>query len=128
MNKATIRYEQGKIRQEVRIGRHQLIADHTTNEGGDDAGPTPHEFLLAALGSCTAMTLRVYAQRKNWPLENAEVTVSLDKFEGTSRFSREIKLVGPLDEGQRTRLLAVAEACPVHKTLSGKIEIVSKLL
>lgn len=128
MNKATVRHEQGKIRQEVRIGRHHLIADHTTDEGGDDAGPTPHEFLLAALGSCTAMTLRVYAQRKDWPLENAEVTISLEKSEGVSRFAREVKLVGPLDETQRTRLLAVAEACPVHKTLSGKIEIVSKLL
>lgn len=128
MNKATIRYEQGKIRQEVRIGRHHLIADHPTNDGGDDAGPEPHEFLLAALGSCTAMTLRVYAQRKGWPLENAEVTVSLEKYEGVSRFSREIKLIGPLDEAQRTRLLAVAEACPVHKTLAGKLEIATGLI
>jgi len=123
--------------QQVRSGAHRLTADEPKKVGGRDAGPSPYEFLLAALGSCTSMTLRMYADRKGWPLERATVQLRHENVhaddshacveEGSkiSRITREIALEGSLDESQREKLLEIADKCPVHRSLSNPAEIVT---
>ena len=128
MAQAKVRGAGGAMSQTVEIRTHLFKSDVPASEGGEDAGPTPHELLAAALACCTAMTLRVYSKRKQWPLTDCEVTVAIDHIEGVSVFSRKIKLVGSLDEEQHARLLKIADACPVHKTLSAQIEIRTELL
>lgn len=119
----------------VEAGEHLLVADEPLEAGGDDLGPNPYELLLAALGSCTAMTLRLYARRKGWPLERVEIRLAHGRRqagegdeaplgERIERITREIRLEGPLDAAQRGRLLEMAERCPVHRTLTGRVEIV----
>ena len=124
---------------QIKAGRHHLLADEPANVGGKDLGPTPYGYLLAALGACTSMTLRMYAERKNWPLERA--TIHLEHFKLHSddcdaceteqgyidHIDREIELEGPLNEEQKTRLLEIADRCPVHKTLHAEIIINTKL-
>jgi putative redox protein len=128
----------GGLTQVVRAGRHVLIADEPLGIG-DDRGPTPYDLLLAALGTCTAMTLRLYAERKGWPL--TEITVGLthdrvhaDDSRGSTTTPRKIEridavvsLAGPLSDEQRDRLLEVAERCPVHQTLMMELRIVTRL-
>jgi len=123
LHAAVARTAEGKFRQSVVIGEHVLVADEHHDLGGDDAGPTPHELLLAALGSCISMTMKVYAERKGWPLERCEVTVSMSEEGNATTFHRKIVLSGPLDDGQRARILEIAGKCPVHKTLSNPIVI-----
>ncbi len=120
----------GRFRQEVRVGEHTLLADEPKSVGGDDTGPSPYDFLAIALGTCTAMTLRLYAERKKIPLDHVEVLVRhakkhmqdcADCAEGKEarldHFERTLKLSGPLTAEQRDRLIAIADRCPVHKTL-----------
>jgi uncharacterized OsmC-like protein/pimeloyl-ACP methyl ester carboxylesterase len=114
---------------------HQWIADEPSRVGGNNAGPDPYEHLLAAVGTCTAMTIRMYAARKQWPLDNAEIILKHDREHTTDCEScedrptqldvidREIKLHGNLDESQRARLMQIADKCPVHRTLTGQLEI-----
>jgi putative redox protein len=128
MRAAIVRTAEGTFRQTVTIGPHTLTADEPIDKEGSDQGPEPHEFLLAGLGACTSMTLKLYADRKGWPLERCEVEVSLTQEGGVSRFERKITLHGALDEDQRKRLLDIANKCPVHKTLTGKIEIASSVV
>jgi putative redox protein len=115
--------------QQVEAGTHTFVADEPTAAGSTDAGPDPYALLLAALGACTSMTLRLYADRKGWPL--GEIVVELDVARVYAedcvhceepralidRIQRRITLVGPLDASQRARLADVAKKCPVHKTL-----------
>ncbi len=124
---ARIRTATGKFQQTVEIGPHRLIGDEPVDAGGADAGPSPHEFLLAALGTCTSMTVKMYAERKGWPLERVEVQLTQDKREGVHVMQRTVRLEGALDDEQRARLLEIANKCPVHKTLTGKIEIETQL-
>lgn len=124
---------EGKLTQVVMAGRHVLRADEPAEAGGDDLGPTPHEYLLAALGSCTAITVRMVAARKGWPLEHVEVrlrrgTLPAEQGGPGTLILRDIVLEGALDEDQRRKLLDIAEKCPVHKTLTGEITIVSGLV
>jgi putative redox protein len=118
----------------VRIsdGAHQWHADEPVAVGGGDSAPTPMHLLCASLGACTTITLRMYAARKQWPLESIEVRVTMNPAgkpdDGTTVLAREIHLRGALEEGQRERLLQIANACPTHKILSGNIRIDSALI
>jgi putative redox protein len=125
--------------QRVVAGAHVLTADEPAAAGGTDSGPTPYQLLLAALGSCTSMTIGLYARRKQWPVERIEVRLNQSRVHATDcvaceskeaqiyRIEREIVVAGPLSDEQRQRLLEIAERCPVHRTLTGKIEIVTRL-
>jgi putative redox protein len=118
----------GKFRQKITVGTHTLVGDESRESGGDDAGPDPHEYLLAALASCTSMTVKMYADRKGWPLRSVRVDVVGVRKEHAYAITRTIHLEGALDAAQRGRLLDIANKCPVHRTLTGKIEITSELV
>jgi putative redox protein len=117
----------GAVAVQLAIGQHFLIADTSAENGGDDLGPDPHELLDAALASCTALTLTLYARRKGMKLAKVEVEVDHDESDGVYRMRREVRLVGELSANERTRLLEIANKCPVHRTLSGRFEITSRL-
>jgi putative redox protein len=125
-----------KFTTEVQAGNHHFLADEPKSAGGDDLGPTPYELLNAGLGTCTAMTLHMYARRKEWNLESVRVhlehnkTHKKDSDEGgkLDEFIREIELEGELDNDQRERLLEIANKCPVHKTMSRGVRVKSELL
>jgi putative redox protein len=116
---------------------HELVSDEPLDQGGADAGPTPYELLLGALGACTAMTLRLYADRKGYPLENVEVILEHDRMHAADcrdcetregfldRIRKRIMMDGPLSDEQRQRLLDIAERCPVQRTLQREIVIES---
>jgi putative redox protein len=118
----------GAIAQQVRIGPHALISDAPAEIGGDDLGPDPHELLDAALASCTALTLMLYARRKGWRLDNVEVEVGHDEHDGVYRMRRDIRLTGDLPPDAPARLLDIANKCPVHRSLSGAISIASQIV
>jgi putative redox protein len=127
MRRAIVTTAPGKFRQTVRIGPHTLVADEAVDSEGDDAGPSPHEWILAGLGACTSMTLGVYARRKGLDLRSVEVTVEGDHVDGAFVLRRHIRVEGDLTDEQRARLLEIANKCPVHKSLTGKIVIESDL-
>lgn len=112
-----------KYRVRLDNGRHLFGADEPVEKGGEDTAPAPDELLEASLASCTVITLRMYADRKQWSLDGVEVAVKLERVEGKTIFTRDIKLSGNLDAEQKERLLQIAKLCPVSKTLSGSIEI-----
>jgi putative redox protein len=118
---------EGKYRQTVTVGPHELAADVPAAHGGADAGPEPHEWLLAGLGACTAITLQMYAERKGWKLSKVDVTVTGEHVEGAFVMHRELALEGDLDDEKRARLKEIAEKCPVHKTLTGTVRIETTL-
>jgi putative redox protein len=109
--------------QNIEVAGHRLRADEEIEKGGGDTGPAPHELLLAALGSCTAITLKVYAQRKGWPLKNVRVKLNGGTGENGFGIARQLTLDGELTEEQRQRLIEIADKCPVHRTLFGTINI-----
>lgn len=123
MREVSVRWAEGKLVQDIHVDGHRLRADEEPDKGGDNTGPAPHELLLAALGSCTAMTVKVYAQRKGWPLRDAHVTLNGASADGRFAITRHITLIGDLDAEQRRRLIEIADKCPVHRTLAGEIEI-----
>jgi uncharacterized OsmC-like protein/pimeloyl-ACP methyl ester carboxylesterase len=126
---------QGRLQQEITAGAHRFLADEPRAAGGDDSGPNPYDFLLAALGACTAMTLRLYAERKALPLDRVTVNLrharihaadceTCESKEGMiDRIERGIGLEGALDGEQRARLLEIADKCPVHRTLTSEVDI-----
>jgi putative redox protein len=125
----------GFLKQRITAGNHTLIADEPREAGGSDAGPDPYSFLLAALGTCTSMTLQLYARHKGIPLEKVQVSLRnarihakdceiCDSKEGKiERIERYISLTGPLTDEHKQRLLEIAQRCPVHKTLTSEIVI-----
>lgn len=120
---------------EIRAGKHSFLADEPTSVGGDDLGPTPYDLLVSALGTCTVMTMRMYADRKKWPVREIRVHLQHDQvYEEDSqsveekprkidRIERIIEIEGDLDEAQRARLLEIADKCPVHRTLHNKLRV-----
>ena len=128
----------GKFQNAVAIGPHHLLADEPHSANGDDSGPGPYDFLLTALGACKSMTMRMYADRKSFPLERATVTLNHSKIHAQDCAECETKdgmldqievaigLDGPLDPDQRQRILEIADKCPVHRTLTSEIRIVTK--
>ena len=123
MREVRVRWGSGKFGQDVAVAGHTLRADEVSEKGGDDTGPAPHELLLAALGSCTAMTLKVYAERKGWPLRDVHVTLNGDSTPGRLAITRQLDFEGDLDAEQRQRLIEIADTCPVHRTLTGELTI-----
>ena len=128
MRNVETQFGSGAYEQSIAIGSHHLMSDVDASKGGGDSGPSPHEYLAAALASCTGMTLKMYAGRKSWGLENAIVTVNISRTDEVERFTRTISLVGNLDAEQTARLLEIANKCPVHKALIGTIEIDTQLV
>ena len=134
-----VREQDKKFTQRMYTERHQLVADEPAKDGGSDLGPNPYEYLLAALGSCTSMTLRMYADRKQMKLDNVEVLLSHRRIhaedcvecetkEGfVDRIDKRITLEGNLTAAERQRLLEIADKCPVHRTLKNEILIKSEL-
>lgn len=122
----------------IRAGRHRWLADEPVAVGGDGAGPSPYQLLSAALGACTAMTLRMYANRKQWPLENVSVRLHHARVHASDcaecetragridRIERRVRITGPLDATQRQRLLEIADMCPVHRTLRAEVQILTQ--
>ena len=111
---------------DIHVGRHRLHVDEPASHGGTDTGPTPFGMLLSAVGSCTAITLRMYAERKAWPLEDVRVHTAYEKAaDGSGRITRRIDLVGPLDDAQRARLLDIAERTPVTRAVRDGMPIVT---
>lgn len=140
MNEVIVRGKASGLEQDIQIGDHQLTGDEPVDQGGGNAGPDPYAYLLTALGTCTSMTLRMYADRKGWPLEGVTVKLSHDKIHARDcadcetrigridRIERRIELRGPLDGDQRAQLMKIAEKCPVHRTLTSEIRIESTLV
>ena len=114
---------------EIKAEKNTIIVDEPVSLGGEGAGLSPMELLAASLGSCTAITLRMYAERKKWDLKDVrvEVTFQNDPNEKGSSFFCDIELIGDLSEEQREKLLEIGKKCPIHKTLLNPIEIESKL-
>lgn len=125
---------------EMKVGNHYMKADEPISFGGNDFGPSPYELVSAGLSACTAMTVQMYVKRKGWPLENIEVHTSYSKSHAEDcancekdsakidTFHKEIKLTGNLDEKQITRILQIADKCPVHKTLHNEVQVITKLV
>ena len=128
------------FRTEIAAGRHVFVADEPVAVGGADAAPTPYDYLLAALGTCTGMTLRAYAARKEWPLDEVTVRMTHGKVHGideqhcadrearVDRIERELRIEGDLSAEQRERLLEIADRCPVHRTLTAGVFVETKVL
>ena len=127
-----------KFQQLVSVGPHRLLADEPLAAGGDDTGPGPYDYLIAGLGACTSMTMRLYADRKSLPLDRVTVTLAHSKIHATDcaecetkegmldQIERVIRIDGALDAEQRKRLMEIADKCPVHRTLTSEIRIVTK--
>ncbi len=115
-------------RTELVVSGKPVIADEPLDVGGTDLGPAPGEYLMISLAACTAITLRMYADRKLWPVDEIKVEVAFEKIENVTHFQREIVLTGDLTKDQRERLLQIANACPVHKTLMNPIQIETRLV
>jgi putative redox protein len=130
----------GSLKQTVEVGPHRFLSDEPVALGGGDEGPDPYELLLAALGSCTSMTLAIYARRKQWPLEAVTVRLRHAKIHASDcadcdtkagkvdQIEREIELSGPLAADQREALLAIADKCPVHRSLTSEVSIKTRLV
>ncbi len=128
----------GKFQQTVTVGPHRMLADEPVASGGDDTGLGPYDFLLAGLGACTSMTMRLYADRKSLPLERTTVTLKHSKIHAEDcaecetkagmldQIDRVIAMEGPLDAEQRQRLMEIADKCPVHRTLTSEVRILSR--
>jgi putative redox protein len=139
-SRVVVRGNAAGFAQAIAVGNHRLVADEPAAMGGTNTGPGPYDLLLAALGSCTSMTVALYARRKQWPLEAVTVTLRHSKIHASDceecetkegmldRIDRDVELRGALNDEQRARLLEIANKCPVHRTLTSEIDIRTKLV
>jgi len=139
-HRVTVRGQADALAQEIVVGRHRLSADEPTSLGGTDTGPNPYDLLLAALGSCKSITVTMYARRKKWPLESVTVRLRHEKVHANDcdsceskdvlldRIECDLEFSGSLTTEQRTRLLEIANRCPVHRTLTSEIDIRTRLV
>jgi putative redox protein len=127
--KAIARREGDSLKHEIEIGEHSLVADEPEDVGGDDAGPSPQELLAASLASCTAVTIEMYARRKNWDIGEVVVDVNYEPAQRGSptKFQMNVKLPADLDPEQQQRIMQIAARCPVHRTLEGEVMFEEKL-
>lgn len=128
MRKVVSQFGQGPLQQKLTAGDLHFLSDAEVSKGGSDSGPSPHEYLGAALAACTSMTLKMYAGRKEMKLDNAIVTVDIERNDDVETFSREIQLQGNLSAEEKERLLEIADKCPIHKALAGQIQIKTQLV
>ncbi len=128
MRKVISQFGQGPLQQKLTVGDLHFVSDAEVSKGGSGTGPSPHEYLGAALAACTSMTLKMYAGRKSMNLENAVVTVDRVREDDVEIFSREIKFTGNLTPEEKERLLEIADKCPIHKALAGTIQIKTQLV
>ncbi|QBQ41398.1 OsmC family protein [Sphingobacterium psychroaquaticum] len=128
----SVKIGKDRYKTEVQIAQHHIIADEPKEVGGTDFGPSPKELFLSSLGTCKVMTVRMYADRKGWPLDGVEIELSLStqkaELQNTTFVHCRINLLGDLDDMQRQRLLAIADKCPIHKILNNPVIIESSLL
>src|SRR5438477_3033804 len=117
-----------KYLQQIRAGRHRFSADEPKSSGGSDGGPTPYSLLLASLGACTSITLRMYAERKGWELGTVEVDLDFAKEDEKDVIRREVRFSSPLTEEQRARLAEIADKTPVTKTIRQGARIETEVL
>jgi putative redox protein len=128
----SVRIGKERYTTEVTLGNHTITADEPTEVGGQDLGPAPLQLLLSSLGTCKAITMRMYADRKEWPLDSIEVILSSETVKSdlqqTTYIRCTIKLYGDLEEKQKERIYKIADKCPIHKTLTNPIVIESNRL
>jgi len=128
MRKVVSQFGEGPLQQKLSTGNLHFLSDAHTDNGGNGTGPTPHEYLGAALAACTSMTLKMYANRKSINLENAIVTVDIERVNDVETLMRDIQLQGNLSAQEKDRLIEIANKCPIHKALNGMIEIKTQLV
>ena len=128
MRKVVSQFGEGPLQQKLSTGDLQYLSDAEVSKGGSGTGPSPHEYLGAALAACTSMTLKMYSERKSINLKNAIVTVDIERHDDVEIFTRHIELIGELDDEQRARMLEIAQRCPIHKALAGEIQIKTQLV
>lgn len=128
MRKVVSQFGDGPLQQKLQTGNLHFLSDAYSINGGQDTGPTPHEYLGAALAACTSMTLKMYAGRKSMNLENAIVTVDIERVNDIEVFTRDIQLQGDLSGEDKNRLIEIANKCPIHKALAGEIQIKTQLV
>ncbi len=138
-NRVVVRTGKKGYRTDIMVDDHNFLADEPVALGGSNTGPTPYDYLLAALGACTSITLRMFADRKGWPLDAVAVRLNHRKIHASDcascetkegqidHIDRELELIGPLDDEQRKRLVAIADKCPVHHTLQSEIIVETRL-
>ena len=128
MRKVVSQFGEGPLQQKLSTGDLQYLSDAEVSKGGSGTGPSPHEFLGAALAACTSMTLKMYSEHKSIHLKNAIVTVDIERHNDVEIYTRHIELIGDLDDQQRQRLLEIAQRCPIHKALAGEVQIKTQLV
>jgi putative redox protein len=128
MSSVKVSSTSARFRQNITIANFHLTADEPLAAGGDETGPVPFEFILAGLGACKAMTVKMYAERKSWPLTHVSVELIHQTIGDLHQILVQMHLEGDLNESQRQRLLEIADRCPVHRLLTSDIEIRTSLI
>ena len=128
MRKVESQFGEGPLQQKLITGDLHFLSDAEVSKGGSGTGPSPHEYLGAALAACTSMTLKMYASRKAMSLENAIVIVDIERIDNVEKFMRDIQLIGNLSAEEKERLMEIANKCPIHKALAGQIQIKTQLV
>lgn len=131
-NEVLVSIGKEKYTTQIKFNNHAMLVDEPTDVGGQDLGPKPLLLLLSSLGSCKAITMRMYADNKKWPLEAIEITLNSeslkDELGQSTKIQVQVNLIGDLDEAQKTRILAIGEKCPIQKILNNPIHIETNLI